>query len=598
MCCGVPGHYFFCWGSPLSYQVIARKWRPKDFEEVVGQSHITQTLLNALKHDRLHHALLFTGPRGTGKTSTARVLAKTLRCPDDPEGLSKEAQDIAQGRSLNVIEIDGASNNGVDAVRELRESVGYMPSSGRHKIYIIDEVHMLSTAAFNALLKTLEEPPPHVIFIMATTEVHKIPVTILSRTQRFDFRRISMKIISDHLQKICDAEQVQIEPEALWILAKQSEGSMRDAQSLLDQMMTFAGISIGQKEVIEVLGLTDRLLLTKTLESIVRSEAKKLIEHIEAIFEAGYDPKLFLRDLLEEIRHVLLIKVGQGQASKMVDLPEIEFQSLKKLSTLLSEEDLQLLFDMAMKGAQDVHRSQDPQVVLEVLLLRMAQAPRIDSLEKLFAGFTASSQSLSMSGSVASVSSSKATNSDRSQSDRVAFSAPSSEKARPPNYAPSGQSVEASSPPPQAEFAPQSEREPSRLQSSGESSENPWVQFVKRVKAVNPIMGAKLDHCVLIRRDEDQVVLGLSPKMAFMKDKVFDPEFQRKISNYLNTFWGKPYSIVLEEKAEGETAKSLADSEEQKKWEDLRKKIEEHPFVKATKAEFQTSIKSIKETKQ
>ena len=222
----------------MSYQVIARKWRPQSFDQLVGQDHISQTLQNALRHDRLPHALLFTGPRGTGKTSSARILAKSIRCPNAvdfvPCNTCTECMDIAQSRSVDVIEIDGASNNGVDAIRELRDTVGYMPSRGKQKVYIIDEVHMLSTSAFNALLKTLEEPPPHIVFVLATTEVHKIPLTILSRCQRFDFRSISTRQITDHLRVICEKENVSAEEEALWIIARQGNGSMRDSQSLLD----------------------------------------------------------------------------------------------------------------------------------------------------------------------------------------------------------------------------------------------------------------------------------------------------------------------------------------------------------------------------
>ncbi len=241
---GAASHLFDTDGSFfLSYEVIARRFRPQEFESLVGQDHVRQTLSNALRAKRLHHALLFTGPRGTGKTSPARILAKSIRCPNAvdfvPCNRCNECDEITSGRSVNVIEIDGASNNGVDAIRELRETIGYMPSSGKYKIYIIDEVHMLSTSAFNALLKTLEEPPEHVFFVMATTEAHKLPKTILSRVQRFDFRRIPTALIAQHLKKICEADQIKCQPEALWAVARQGDGSMRDSQSLLEQVINF-----------------------------------------------------------------------------------------------------------------------------------------------------------------------------------------------------------------------------------------------------------------------------------------------------------------------------------------------------------------------
>ena len=266
------------WGGVLAYQVIARKWRPNSFNELVGQSHVSQTLLNALKSDRLPHALLFTGPRGTGKTSSARILAKALRCPNavdfTPCNSCSDCEDIAAGRSVNVIEVDGASNNGVDAIRELRDAVGYMPSTGKYKVYIIDEVHMLSMSAFNALLKTLEEPPEHVVFVLATTEVHKIPNTVLSRCQRFDFRRIPFRAIAEHLGNICKSENISAEEQALWLLARQGEGSMRDSQSLLDQVITFSSGNITLQRVVEVLGLTDRQLLTDTLTAVGKPRYK------------------------------------------------------------------------------------------------------------------------------------------------------------------------------------------------------------------------------------------------------------------------------------------------------------------------------------
>ena len=287
----------------MSYQVIARKWRPKNFSELIGQKHISQTLENALKSDRMPHALLFTGPRGTGKTSTARILAKSLRCPESknfvPCNDCSECDDINLGRAVNVVEIDGASNNGVDAIRELRETVGYMPSTGKYKVYIIDEVHMLSGSAFNALLKTLEEPPEHVIFVMATTEVQKIPATILSRCQRFDFRRIPLRLITDHLEDICKRESVSAETEALWLIARQGDGSMRDSQSLLEQVISFCDGKLTSAKVTEVLGLTDRSLLVKIIGALVDRNSQVALDVVHGLYNSGHDPSLFVKDLLE-----------------------------------------------------------------------------------------------------------------------------------------------------------------------------------------------------------------------------------------------------------------------------------------------------------
>lgn len=373
----------------MSYQVIARKWRPKGFEELVGQGHISQTLLNALQNNRLPHALLFTGPRGTGKTSSARILAKSLRCPNAKNFVPclecNECLDISNGRSVNVIEIDGASNNGVEAIRELRDSVGYMPASGHYKVYIIDEVHMLSTSAFNALLKTLEEPPEHVVFIMATTEVHKIPNTILSRCQRFDFRRIPLKLITERLQSICEAEGLKVDDEALWAVARQGDGSMRDSQSLLDQVITFSKDHLTLKKVTEVLGLTERSLILEAMQAICYKKSDLALDVVEKVFSSGTDAQLFAKDLLEEIRHMMFAKMAQSpeEAAKLLDLPDFEIEELRGLAQNMSAEDIHMLFDMCLKGVQDLSRSQDSQIILEMMLIRLSQAPKIEELKTL-----------------------------------------------------------------------------------------------------------------------------------------------------------------------------------------------------------------------
>lgn len=390
---GYPRNVRGCTGGKLlAYQVIARKWRPQSFHDLVGQEHIATTLINALRNQRLPQAILFTGVRGTGKTSSARILAKSLRCQKAvdfvPCDHCSDCLDIAQSRSLDVIEIDGASNNGVDAIRELRETVGYMPSSGKFKIYIIDEVHMLSTSAFNALLKTLEEPPAHVVFVMATTEAQKIPNTILSRCQRFDFRRIPSRLIAEQLTKICRAEGVQTENEALWLIARQGDGSMRDSQSLLDQVITFSNAEVTLEKTISILGLTDRAVLQETLQGLVDRDGQKIVDVIEKLFRAGYDPKVFAQDFLEEIRNTLLVRLCEEDPSRVVDLPDIEIHNLKTIAADLSNEDLHLLFDMTLKGVNDLLRAQDPRIVLEMLLLRMAEAPRIASLAALAQGHT------------------------------------------------------------------------------------------------------------------------------------------------------------------------------------------------------------------
>ena len=369
----------------MSYQVLARKWRPAIFKDLIGQESVVRILTNSLKDKRLHPCLVFAGPRGTGKTSTARILAKTLSCSAvqdlEPCNQCSICQDINNSRSLDVIEIDGASHNGVEAVRQLKDTISCMPSSGPFKIYIIDEVHMLSISAFNALLKTLEEPPAHVIFIMATTEMRKIPATVLSRTQILQFRQITDYLIHKHLQKICQAEKVQTNETALWMLAREAQGSLRDAQGLLDQMMTFCHKKFQPEDVSRVLGLTERSLLNDSLQSLLNRDPKQMLAVLNRLYVKATDPSIFLQNLILELRNLLLLKLNSpDNIDHLVHLSKEEIEKMVKWIQNTTCEDLHLLFDMALKGANEINRVQDTKVFLEMLLLRMCQAPYIETL--------------------------------------------------------------------------------------------------------------------------------------------------------------------------------------------------------------------------
>ena len=367
----------------MSYQVLARKWRPATFKDLIGQESVSRILINSLTDQRLHPALIFAGPRGTGKTSTARILAKTLCCPNTKETQPccrcATCKDIDGSRSLDVMEIDGASNNGVEAVRQLKETISCLPS-GAYKIYIIDEVHMLSTSAFNALLKTLEEPPPHAIFIMATTEMRKLPATVLSRCQILQFNQIPDHLIFKQLEKICQEEQVQTEESALWIIVRESQGSLRDAQGLLDQMITFCKKEFKEKDVNEILGITDRRIILKSLQSLLDRNSSEVLEVLDQLHAKGAEPELFLKNLIIELRNMLLLKISSGSVLRhLISLSEKEQAELLNKSQSVTEEELHLLFDMALKGSWDLARAQDPKIFLEMLLLRMSQAPYIES---------------------------------------------------------------------------------------------------------------------------------------------------------------------------------------------------------------------------
>jgi DNA polymerase-3 subunit gamma/tau len=379
----------------MSYQVLARKWRPQNFDDLVGQEHVSRTLANAMASGRIHHAFLFTGARGVGKTSAARILAKALNCEvglsPTPCNICPSCVEITNGQGIDVLEIDGASNNGVDEIRELRESIRYLPSRGRYRIIIIDEVHMLSTSAFNALLKTLEEPPPHVKFIFATTEPHKIPITILSRCQRFDFRKISLNPLVARLRLIVDAEKITISDLALTLIARRGEGSMRDALSALDQMLAFCGEIVADEDVQGLLGLVDRRLIHDTIEAIVNRESHLALETLRRIDEQGYAFRQFAQELVEALRGLILLKVTTDPGD-LLDVTTEERQKLQSLADLATVEDLQRAMTLLLRTESEIAHSTFPRLLLEMTLIRLCHLPptreiaallgKIDELER------------------------------------------------------------------------------------------------------------------------------------------------------------------------------------------------------------------------
>ncbi len=323
----------------MSYLVLARKFRPQVFEEVIGQPHVTRTLQNALKTGRVAHAYLFSGPRGVGKTSVARILAKALNCQEGPGpnpcNRCPSCLEITQGGNLDVFEIDGASNRGIDDIRELRENIRYLPARGRYKIYIVDEVHMLTKEAFNALLKTLEEPPDQAIFIFATTELNNVPLTIYSRCQSFNFRRIAPEAMVTHLGRLVAQEQIAYREEALRLIARQAEGSIRDSLSLLDQILSFSPEEINESIIQEILGLVDRRLLLDLAQAVLGGDLKRIMGLVGQVYEYGYDLKVFFKDLVEVFRSLLLVKMGEDQGP-LLDLSREEVDEFKGMSAPVS----------------------------------------------------------------------------------------------------------------------------------------------------------------------------------------------------------------------------------------------------------------------
>jgi DNA polymerase-3 subunit gamma/tau len=378
----------------MSYQVLARKYRPQRFDDVVGQEVVTRTLRNAIASGRVAHAFVFAGSRGCGKTTTARILARALNCikgpTPDPCGECDACVEIAQGRDLDVLEIDAASHTGVDNIREVViAGLAFPPARDRYKIFIIDEVHQLSTASFNALLKSIEEPPPHVVFMMATTELHKIPDTILSRSQVFEFRTISPKAISDQLRRITAAENVEASDASLALIARAAEGSMRDAQSALDQVIAFAGRTIGVDDVSTVLGLVGRDLLMDVIDAVVAEDAPRAFALAERAVESGTDLRVVCRELSQVVRDMMIMSVDPARVGDS-ELPADERERLTALARQFSREDLMRAFDLLLTAEQDIRTVSHPRYYFEMVLLRWMHlrklVPLADLLEQLGGG--------------------------------------------------------------------------------------------------------------------------------------------------------------------------------------------------------------------
>ena len=553
----------------MAYLVLARKYRPAAFSEVVGQEHVTRTLRNAFGSGRLGHAFLFSGLRGVGKTSVARILAKTLNCTDEqhtdePCGRCDSCHEIDEGRSLDVVEMDAASHTGVDDIRELRESVMYAAAEGRYKVYIIDEVHMLSKNAFNALLKTLEEPPPRVVFILATTEPHKVPVTIHSRCQRYDFMRISSADIAGHLATICEKEGVEISHDSLRRIAIAAEGSLRDSQSLLDQVLSYAGDQVTDEDVNVVLGSLDRDKLMQILSVCVDSDSGTALKVLGEMIDNGADPVRITLDLLEIIRSVMIL-LEVEDPTDLIDLPEGELEVLKSLSERADPAALRMQFAILARGEERMRRSSQQRLHLELALVHMARWEEI-----------------------VPVGTGSATPGSKGGGSRPARkTAPS-----PPSDSPevSSASLRETETPLDLSTAP--------AFAGIETPKETWEQLVEFINGKAPSIGSMLEQLIPRNVAGEELVIGGKRGEIYL-EVLQEQEKMSALQALLREFFNREMRVkFVEMEAEERARNHNVVEKRQQKESDLARKIKketrEHPMVKEAMEIFGGELKSVK----
>ncbi|TFG75737.1 MAG: DNA polymerase III subunit gamma/tau [Thermodesulfobacteriales bacterium] len=554
----------------MSYVVLARKWRPKTFDDLIGQDYITQTLKNAITTGKIAHAFILSGPRGVGKTSTARIVAKALNCingpTSDPCSNCSFCKEISEGKSLDVMEIDAASHTGVNDVREIIENIKYLPTSGKNKIYIIDEVHMLSQSAFNALLKTLEEPPPHVLFILATTEVHKIPVTILSRCQRYDFKKVSVDKIREQLASITSKEEIKIQDETLYIIAQEADGSLRDSLSLMDQLIATFGTDIKHEEALSVLGILDRTLVKSSLEGIIKKDPKFCINVLNQAIEKGISPKRFAEDLLRTLRYALLIRTC-GKES-ITDLSEEDKTSLSELLKDISLETVESLFNLMLEGAENIQRSFYPQMALELILIKLSTLDNIVPVQDIIKKLDTLSKSMG---------SSKQTASRFDEPAQTYRSAPS------PKQAPKLAEKIAATNIETKETAPVQ----AKTKLSGSKSTQDFIQFVKTTK---PVIGRRLEQAneIVVEGSTVKIICETgSAESDYLKRK----ESETALDTLIKEFFSDDTTLHIEE-ASLKTPENNKTKVEQKA--ERKEKIKNDPVLKEAIDIFGGRVISIK----
>ena len=493
----------------MAYEVLARKWRPQVFEDVIGQEHITQTLLNAINTDRLAHAILFSGPRGVGKTSVARILAKAINCLEgelgEPCNRCNSCTEITDGSSMDVQEIDGASNRGIDEIRELRGNIKYMPSSSRFRVYIIDEVHMLTLPAFNALLKTLEEPPPHVKFFFATTESHKVPVTILSRCQKFDFKRIPLGKIVKQLERITKQEGINISKSGVTLIGKEAEGSMRDAESLLDQVVSYTGSKVEDKNIADILGIIDRDLIFETSLAIIQGTAGKCIEIVDQIYNYGYDIKEFYRALMDQFRNLLVSLIAPQ--NNLLDMTDSDREEIKRQAEMAGSEKLHQSLNLLIAREEDLRFTSDPRLVLETLMIKLCHLGEILSFDQLMEKIEALEKRLSTFSSH-----------DKGPVDRVSD--------------------------PELDGQREKKGKEGPKQTADKPEGQDWDKLLDYVTSKNGAMANVLKDWRLVKLTDDTLEIGRGEN-SFASRYLDEPERLNKLASYCRKFFDKDLKIKI-----------------------------------------------------
>jgi len=496
-------------------ETLYRKYRPRNFSEIIGQKHIVQTLSNAIKNNRVGQAYLFTGPRGTGKTSVARIFAKAINCKNPKVAISCEkcnaCQLISEGRSLDIIEIDAASNTGVDNIRELRETVNLPPTSLKYKVYIIDEVHMLSIGAFNALLKTLEEPPAHVIFILATTEIHKVPETILSRCQRFDFARLPIQNIIEKLSQIAKSEKIKIDQDSLEMIAIAAEGGMRDAESLLAQVMALEDKNITLKEVEEILGTTDRKFAFEVVEKIIAEDSTGAIQKINSLLEDGYDLQVFNKSLINYLRQLMLLKISTDLKSSFAyEMTEEQIQMMIEQTKKIDLQKIVIAINLFLEAQGKISSFLLPQLPLEIAIIKATHTFPAQVQEK--------------------------ETYKNSEIKKAETAAPIMEIKKPENT--------------QEEVSESTEEAP--ISGNGgvdmyEARKN-WKRLLEEIKPHNHSLKALLSNCQLVSTAGNEITIATS--YDFYKEKLNDPANRLTVEQVFGKILGLKISIKVVTKKE------------------------------------------------